>query len=454
MKIVIVGAGEVGYHIASRLAIENKEVVVIDRNPEALRRVSDSLDVQVVEGSGGSPVSLETAGIRQADILLAVTDSDETNLLACLMADVISRSTRKLIRLRDADYDQYHDALREKAPHIDTIINPEIEVVRTIDRLMSMPGAVDVGEFAEGRVKFVGIQMEEETRLAGIRLMDIPAELGDQRILIAAVVRNEKLIIPQGKDKLLPGDLIYFISEERNLMETLKIFNKHAKPIRHAMIIGGGRVGTRLARRLSEKNIHTKIMERSEARCNILAQELDDAVVLCGDGSDQRLLEEENVQGMDVVVTLTDDEETNILTSLLVKRLGVPKTITKIRKFSYFPLMLAIGMEQVVNTRLSAINTILQHIRKGKVLSAISIKGEEAEVMEAVALETSEIVGKPLQKLPFPKGVLVACIIRGDEIIIPRGDSMIQPDDRVIIFAMRNAIAKVEKILSVKLEFF
>jgi trk system potassium uptake protein TrkA len=454
LKIVIVGAGEVGYHIASRLAVENKDVVVIDRNPEALRRVSDSLDVQAVEGSGGSPLALEQAGIREADILLAVTDSDETNLLACLMADVMSRSTKKLIRLRDPDYDRYHDALQEKAPHIDTIINPETEVVRTIDRLMSVPGAVDVGEFAEGRVKFVGIQLEADTALAGIRLMDLPSILGDQRILIAAVVRNEKLIIPQGKNKLQPGDLIYFISEESKLMETLKIFNKHARPIRHAMIVGGGRVGTRLAKLLAKKNIHTKILEKSAERCDLLAQQLDDAVVLCGDGSDQGFLEEENVQGMDVVVTLTDDEETNILTSLLVRRLGVPKTITKIRKFSYFPLMLAIGMEQVVNTRLSAINTILQHIRKGKVLSAISIKGEEAEVMEAVALETSEIVGKPLQRLSFPKGALVACIIRGETIIIPRGDSVVEPDDRVIIFAMRDAIAKIERILSVKLEYF
>lgn len=454
MKIVIVGAGEVGYHIASRLAVENKEVVVIDRDPEALRRVGDSLDVQTVEGSGGSPQVLETAGVKEAEILLAVTDSDETNLLACLMADIISRNTKKLIRLRDADYDHYHEALQKNAPHIDTIINPEIEVVRTIDRLMSVPGAVDVGEFAEGRVKFVGVQLDKETRLAGIRLMDIPKELGDQRILIAAVVRDEKLIIPRGKDKLLPGDLIYFISEERRLMETLKIFNKRARPIRHAMIVGGGRVGTRLARLLTKRHIHTKILERSSERCDLLARELDEAVVLCGDGSDQKLLEEENVKGMDVVVTLTDDEETNILTSLLVKRLGAPKIITKIRKFSYFPLMLAIGMEQVVNTRLSAINTILQYIRKGKVLSAISIKGEEAEVMEAVALETSDIVGKPLQKISFPKGALVACIIRGEEIIIPQGDSVVEPDDRVIIFAMRNAIPKIEKILAVKLEFF
>lgn len=454
MKIVIVGAGEVGYHIAGRLAVEHKEVVVIDRNPEALRRVSDNLDVQAVEGSGGNPAVLEEAGVREADILLAVTDSDETNLLACLMADIISRSTKKLIRLRDADYDRYHEAFREKAPHIDTIINPEIEVVRTIDRLMSVPGAVDVGEFAEGRVKFVGVQMEEKTRLSGIRLMDIPQELEEQRILIAAIVRNEKLIIPQGKDKLLPGDLIYFISEESKLMETLKIFNKRARPIHHVLIVGGGRVGTRLARLLAKKNIHTKILEKSAERCDFLARELDDAVVLCGDGSDQRLLEEENIQGMDMVATLTNDEETNILTSLLVKRLGAPKTITKIRKFSYFPLMLAIGMEQVVNTRLSAINTILQHIRKGKVLSAMSIKGEEAEVMEAVALETSDIVGKPLRKLPFPKGVLVACVIRDNAVIIPTGDSVVEPDDRVIIFAMRNAIAKVEKILAVKLEYF
>ncbi len=454
MKIVIVGAGEVGFHIAGRLAGENKDVVVVDKDRDALRRVNENIDVQTVEGSGGSPVALNEAGIEQAEILLAVTDSDETNLVACLVADAISPNTRKLARIRDADFDAYHETFRTNPPHIDTIINPEIEVVKTIDRLMSVPGAVDVGEFADGRVKLIGVILDRTVPLTGIRLMEIPSVLGGRRLLIAAVVRNDRLIIPRGDDRLMAGDLVYFLSEEETLAETLKIFHIQSEPIRHALIVGGGRVGTRLATVLEKRNIHTKIVEKSQRRCTELADHLDNVVVLCGDASDQRLLTEENIQGMDVVVTLTDDEETNILSSLLAKRMGARKVITKISKFSYFPLMLAIGMEQVVNTRLSAINTILQHIRRGKVLSAISLKGEQAEVMEAVALEPSEIVGKPLKKIAFPKGALMAGVLRNNQVIIPTGDTVVQPDDRIIIFSQKQAVPKVEKILSVKLEYF
>jgi trk system potassium uptake protein TrkA len=220
------------------------------------------------------------------------------------------------------------------------------------------------------------------------------------------------------------------------------------------LIVGGGNIGFRLARSLEEKAIYCKIIEKDPARCARLAEGLNKAVVLCGDGSDQGLLTEENIQDMDVVVTLTSHEETNILASLLATRMGAKRSITRISKFSYFPLMKAIGIEQVVSPRLSAVNTILQHIRRGKVLSAISIKGEQAEVMEALALETSDIVDKPLKRISFPKGSMVAGIIRGDDIIIPTGDSVIQPDDRIIIFAIRQAIPKVEKILAVKLEYF
>jgi len=205
---------------------------------------------------------------------------------------------------------------------------------------------------------------------------------------------------------------------------------------------------------LEEMSIYCKLIEMNPERCTHLAEHLSKTVVLCGDGSDQSLLVEENIQDIDVVATLTDNEETNILASLLAIRMGARKSITKISKFSYFPLMKAIGIEQVVSTRLSAINTILQHIRRGKVLSAISIKGEKAEIMEALALETSEIVDKPLKQISFPKGAIVAGIIRQETIIIPDGDSVIQPGDRIIIFARREAIPKVEKILSVKLEYF
>ncbi len=454
MKVVIIGAGEVGFHVAHHLTLENKDVVVIDKNPDAIRRVSDHLDVQVVSGAGNSPVVLEEAGIQNAEIILAVTDSDETNLVACLVADMISPTTKKLARIRGADYDRYHEMFSLHAPHIDTIINPEIEVVKTIDQFMSVPGAADVGELADGRIKFVGVYLDKDCQLTGIRLLDLPAKIKQGRPLIAAVVREEEVIIPRGSDRLLPGDLVYFISEEDKLLDTLSIFNKHDQPVNRVLIVGGGRIGFRLATLLESKSIQTKIIERNPDRCALLAESLNKSVVLCGDGSDQSLLAEENIQDMDVVVTLTDDEETNILASLLSTRLGARKSITKISKFSYFPLLKAIGIEQVVSPRLSAINTILQHVRRGKVLSAISLKGEQAEVIEAIALETSDIVGKPLKNVSFPKGALVAGIIRKEDIIIPKGDSVIEPDDRIIIFARRQAIPRIEKILSVKLEYF
>jgi len=327
-------------------------------------------------------------------------------------------------------------------------------VVKTIDRLMSVPGAVDVGEFADGRVKLIGISLDEDTPLAGVRLSDFPSMVGKQRALITAIVRDEELIIPRGDDRLIPGDLVYFVCEKEGLEDVLRVFDKHAQPLRRVLIIGGGRIGFRLAALLEKKSINTKIIEKDSKRCAKLADTMNKAVILHGDGSDQNLLLEENIRDMDVVVTLTNDEETNVLASLLAKRMGAKKTITKINKFSYFPLMPMIGIEQVVSPRLSAINSILQHIRKGKVLSAISIKGEQAEVMEAVALPTSDIVGKPLKEISFPKGALLIAIMRKEDIIIPSGDSVIEPDDRVIIFAVKQAISKVEKILAVKLEFF
>jgi len=454
LKVIIVGAGEVGFHIASHLALENKDVVVIDKNPDAIRRISDNLDVQVVTGSGSSPVVLEEAGIQNAEIILAVTNSDETNLVACLVADMLSSPTKKLARLRDSDFDAYHGNFREHAPHIDTIINPDTEVVKTIYRMMSVPGAVDVGEFADGRIKLVGVNLEEDSRLAGVRLSNLPDVIEKARPLIAAVVRENELIIPRGNDRLKAGDLVYFISEADKLLDTLSVFNKFDQPVNRALIVGGGRIGFRLASLLEANSIYCKVIERNPDRCTYLAERLNKSIVLCGDGSDQGLLAEENIQDMDVVITLTKDEETNILASLLAKRMGARNSITRISKFSYFPLMDAIGIEQVVSPRLSAINTILQHIRRGKVLSAISLKGEQAEVIEAVALETSDIVEKPLRNISFPKGAMVAGIISKETIIIPTGDSVIRPDDRVIILARKEAIPKIEKILAVKLEYF
>jgi trk system potassium uptake protein TrkA len=454
LKIVIVGAGEVGFHIAGRLSLENKDVVVIEKNADALRRISENLDVQTIVGCGSSPAILEQAGIREADILLAVTNSDETNLVASLFANILSPTTTKLARIRDEDYLIYQEALSHDPYGIDVIINPEAEAAKTVERLLQVPGAVDVGEFADGRIKFIGVRLDADCPVTGTKLIDLRTKTGDRKTLVAAIVRNEKLIIPSGEDQLLEGDLIYFVSEENEVKEALKIFGKRAEPFRRVLIVGGGKVGLRLAKALEGLSIYTKVIEKDPQRCRWLAERLDKAIVLQGDGSDQGLLQEENVREMDVVATLTGDEETNILISLLAKRMGAQKTVTRISKFSYFPLVSAIGLEHIVSPRLAAINTILQYVRRGKILSAMALKGEEAEALEVLALETSDIVGKPLREIPFPKGALVVAIIRGDEVIIPTGDSVIVPHDRAIIFSTRQGIPQVEKALMVKLEYF
>ena len=454
MKVVIVGAGEVGFHIASRLAIENRDVVVVDIDSKALRRVSDHIDVKTVHGSGSSPVALEEAGLKETDIILALTNSDEINLVACLVADILSPSIKKLARLRNTDFDDYLDSFSKISPRIDTIINPEIEMVKTIDQLISIPSAVEVNEFADGQVKFVGVKLDKNARGVGVHLSALSTRIGRQVPLIAAILRNEELIIPRGDDRLLAGDEIYFITEEHRLLESLAVFDKQFEPVRRVIIVGGGITGLRLAALLEKKSVYTKIIEKNLEQCKKLAKQLNKTIVIHGDGSDQKLLEEENIHDMDIVVMLTNDEETNILASLLAKRMGASKAITKVNRFSYLPLMAIVGIEKVVSPRLSAINSILRHIRRGKVLSVVSIKGEQAEIIEAVPTDNSAIILKPLKNIALPKGVLVTGIIRGERVMIPSGESVINPNDRIIIFAKKQAIPKLDKILPVKTDYF
>ena len=454
MKIIIVGAGEVGYNIASRLASENKQVVVIDKDPNAIRRLSENLDIQVVTASGSNPRVLIDAGIKETDILLAVTDSDETNLVACLITDLISPTTKKFARIRNSDFNPYHNRLKKENPHIDAVINPEIEVVNTIKRLMDVPGAVDVGDFADGQVKYVAIQLDRHSPMAGMKLVDFSSKFGEDRPLIAAIIRNDDIIVPRGSNTVEPGDLIYFVSETKKLKKMLGLFGKEIVPVQRVFIIGGGRIGERLAKILEKDSIKTKIVDADIDRCHYLSEQMDKTVILHGDGSDQKLFLEENIGQSDVVVSVTDDDETNILVSLLAKNLGVHNTITRIGKSNYFPLLATIGIDKIVSPRLSAVSSILQEVRKGKVLSDISILGEKGEFIEAIALETSDITGNPLKKLSFPKGAILVCIIRNGQVMIPSGDSIVKPGDRIILFAVKHAVRKLEKLLTVKLDFF
>lgn len=453
MRIVIIGAGEIGFRVAQRLSLENKDVVVIDKNSEAIKRVSDHLDVQTILGSGSSPVLLEQAGIQKAELFLAVTDSDEINLTACLFARALAPEITKLARVRNQEYMHFKSALTREIVNIAHVINPDEEVVRSLERMVDVPGALEINHFAAGRVKLIGVRACSQSPLLGLRLMDIPERYRDTRFIVAAVVRGEELIIPTGQNTIRDDDIVYFICESSQVGNVLPLFNPCTTKIRTAVIVGGGSVGLLAARTLEKKGLGIKLVEQNPDRCLHLAAELERTVVLQGDGSDKDLLVEENIQDMDVFIALTGSEETNILISLLAKSLGVNKTITRINKFAYVPLARAIGLENVISPRMSAVNTILRHVRRGKVISSVSIKGEAAEALEALALEHSSIVNKPIKDLRFPKGALILCVIRGDDVIIPDGQSVIRPKDRIIILSTRPNVQRVEKALAVKLEY-
>jgi trk system potassium uptake protein TrkA len=340
---------------------------------------------------------------------------------------MLSPVTKKLARLRGAAFDTYHEHFKTHPPRIDTVINPEIEVVNTIERLMSVPGAVDVNEFAGGKVKFVGVSLDPGSDLDGVRLIDLGQRLGKRRPLIAGMVRDEQVIIPRGKDRLQAGDIVYFIAEESTLMDTLAVFGKTAEPVRRVLIIGGGRLGLRLAERLEEGAVYTKIMEADVSRCAMLAEKLNRAVVLHGDGSDQQLLLEENVQEMDVVVTLTNDEETNILASLLASAWGPAKTITKISRFSYFPLMSAIGLEQVVSPGCRPSTASCSTSAAARCCRPFPSRANRPRSWRPRPWKPP-ISCRPAPQAHCPaQGVLVVAMIRGDEVIIPSGDSVIFP---------------------------
>jgi trk system potassium uptake protein TrkA len=446
LKVIIVGAGEVGFHIAKRLASENKDVVVIDRNPAVLQRILEHMDVQVLEGSGCSPLVLREAGVAKADMLLAVTDSDEINLMACTFAKMLAPGLTKLARIRNDEYTAYGEQLAREIG-IGLIINPEVEVVRTIEHMLRAPGAVDICDLAGGRIKIVGTWISTGNPLAGLTLEELRRKAGDMALIVASIVRNDEVIVPAGSDEIREGDLVYFVCEDRLLRKVFSFLGNRPGKKSDVLIIGGGNIGLRLARSLEKKPIHVKLLDKSQERCAELAGELDRTVVLAGDGTDQEVLMEENIGEMDVVVTLTGNEESNILSSLLAKKLGTPMAVTRLNKMEYMPLVRAIGLEHIVSPRLSAVNSIFKHVRKGGVLSAVAIK-DGAEALEALVGPDSSLVGNALKDMSFPKGVLVLCIMRGDLVLIPSGLDVIKSGDRLIILSLTDSIPEVEKMLT------
>jgi trk system potassium uptake protein TrkA len=385
-------------------------------------------------------------------MLLAATDSDEVNLIACLLARNLNPYILKVARVRNPEYLEEKELFGPDLLGIDQIINPESVMVATIRNLMLVPEASDVIDFVDGKIKLVGITVKPDSPLTGRQLLSFKETGRD--ILVGAILRGDQVIIPRGEDTIRAGDLLYAVVRTDELNSIFKAFGIKDKELKRVIIVGAGQTGVSLATALDKDKVNVKIIDRDAQRCSDLAQKLERVTVIHGDGRDKDLLQEENIDGLDLLVALTGDEESNVLISLLAKGMGAKKIITRINKMSYIPIVSAIGLDTVISSRLSAIRAFLQYLRRGRIISVVPLKGEHAEAIEAEALETSDIIDVPLSKVKLPSGSLIGAIVRGDEVIIPDGSHEVKAGDRLIIFALQKALPKLEKLLTVKPDFF
>ena len=454
MSIIIIGAGEVGYHLARRLSHEKQDVVIIDRDPEKIRRVQNTLDVQAIQGSGGSVGVLKEAGISEASMVIAVTNSDEANMISCLVAGVQDRVPKKIARVRDPDYSALFPLFDKEHLDIDYVINPDLEVAEMILKLVEVPEATEVVDFADGLIRMVGFPLPPDSSSAGKSLAELSRLNPQSGLIIVAVQKGEKVFIPKGPDTLSANDLLFMVMDRKRTAQALTSFGTKHRPMKKVMILGGGFIGLHLADTLEDRGVQIKIIEQNESRCLEIAQKCSRALVLRGDATYQDLLLEENVQEMDAFIAVTDDEETNVMISLLAKKMGVRRVMTLVNKVAYSPLVHSIGVDVVISPRHAAVDKIMQFIRRGKILSVSSLPEENAEAFEAVAMETSDIVGRPLREIEFPRDAIVGALVRGSEVIIPKGSTVIEPGDRVMIFALKPAVPQMEKMMTVKLEYW
>lgn len=455
MGVIIVGAGDVGFSLAKRLVSENKDVLVIEKEERKVRRLTDEINCQVITGSGSNPAVLKEAGIEKAEMLIAVTDSDEANITACILAGLQSHVPIKVARVRQESFSS-PEAQAEFGIDklgIDLIINPERKAAETILNILTIPGSVEILKFLDDRIYFIGAKITSRCRLLGIPFEELDGLRQELNILVGVIFRNNQMLMPGGGDVLKEGDLLYYVSRPDNVPKVMEYLGHSAGSVKRVMIDGGGAIGLELAKNLEKEGVSVKIVESDPHRCSVLIRHLDKSVVLNGQATDQELLQQENSKDMDAFIAVTGDDENNILSSLLAKHLGTPWVITLANQTAYVPLVTMIGVDVVINPRLLAAGAILQYVRKGKVLSVASLL-DEIELIEVEALESSDIVDKKVDEIGWPERSLVLAIERGDEVIIPRGETEIHPHDKVLLFAHKEEVPKIEKLLTVKLEYF
>lgn len=445
-RVIILGAGEAGMHLAQRLCREDRLVVLVDQNPTRLSDVQNMVDVQIVTGSASSPVVLREAGADTADIVAAVTGNDETNLLACALANMLNPKSVKLARIQNDEYTRTNEIHNPEVFNIRAVINPDAEVVNQIERMLRMPTAVDYGEFSGGRVKVIAVELQSGP-LLDQPLTSFQQIVKDRDVRISGILRGENLFVPSASDKLRAGDVVYFVCLETSIGSVFSACESYYEPVRGVCIVGGGDLGLRLALQLDKSHYRVRIVERAPERCRLLAEKLQHVLVLCGDGTNKDFMQSENIGSMDMLIALTGDDETNILTCLMGRQLGVRETITRVNKNGYMPIVRAIGLKLSVNPRLAATNSMVHFLRHGLLLSTLTTHDEAVEMVEAVLTPYSTELDKPLKKLTFPVRTNLLAVCRGEEVFIPGGDTVLQAGDRVVLMCANDQLAWVDDCL-------
>ncbi len=458
MNIVICGAGQVGFPIARQLAEEHNDITIVDTNPQLIQRVNDTLDAQGMIGFASHPDVLERAGVEDADMLIAVTYADEVNMVACQVAHSLFNVPTKIARVRAQSYLNpiWRDLFSRDHMPIDVIISPEIEVAEAVVRRLHVPGAFDTIPFAEGAVQVIGVFVGEDCPVSDTPMRQLTELFPDLNIVVVAIVRGDRMVVPTGDDQMRAGDEIYFVADSNHVARAMALFGHEEQEARRMIIVGGGNIGLYIAGLIEgeDSGVRVNLIERNPERARLVADRLEHAVVINGDALDREILSEANVESTETVVAVTDDDQVNILVSLLAKRQGTERVVTLINNASYGPLISSLGIDVAVNPRATTVSSILRHVRRGRIRGVYSLRDGMAEIIDAEAMETSPLVGQPLREARVPSGVIVGAVVREGTIVIPRGDTVIKTGDRVIMFALADRVRQVEKMFSVRIDFF
>ena len=457
MKILILGAGQVGSTVAESLVSEANDITVVDLDADKLRLLQDRFDLRTLVGNASHPSILEQAGIVDADLLLAVTQSDEVNLVACKLAASLYNTPTKIARIRSADYLEHPDIFNAENFCVDFSICPEQILTDYIRKLIEFPEALQVLEFADGRVSLVAVRAFEGGPLVGHPLRNMPNHMPQVDARVAAIFRQDRSIITEGDTVIEAGDEVFFIAATRHIRTILKELRRMDKPAKRVMIVGGGNIGFRLALSL-EKDYQVKLIEYNKKACARLAGELTHTLVLNGDGTDENLLASEHVADVDVFCALTNDDENNIMSALLAKRGGAHKVVSLINRNAYVELVQGGQIDIALSPAHVTIGSLLAYVRQGDVAVVHSLRRGAAEALELVAHgdhESSRVVGRRIDEIDLPKGATIGAMVRGEQVIMGHHNSLIESDDHVIVFVInKQMIRKIEKLFQVGVGFF